>query len=614
MIRRMAIVALALQTAALAAPLATADFRSAKAEEPTPVKIGVLAFRGDEDARKRWAPTAEFLSTAIPSVRFEVVPLAPAALNDAVETDALGFVVTNTGNYVDLEARHGISRIATLRTPTGSAFGAAIFVRADRHDLKTIADLKGKSFMAVQTEGFGGLLMAWRELKAHGLDPFKDFGSLKFSGFPQDLIAFTVLKGEVDAGTFRTDTLESMAAEGKIRLEDFRVLNPRNYPGFPYRVSTRLYPEWPFAKLRHTPPELAQAVALALLQMPPDSPAARAGDYRGWTVPLDYTPVHELYHELRLGPYADLGEITISDLAEQYGHWIAAGVVVLIVIGLWLLRTEQLVARRTRELSLANANLEREAAERQRAEASARERQAELAHVHRLNTMGEMASGIAHELNQPLAAVVNYAKGAVRRLRQGTADPAELLGVLEQASAQAERAAAIVRRVRAFIRKEAPRRATLDGNKIVRETAELMTAEAGRAGARLVLDLASPAPRIRADSVQVEQVIVNLIRNAIEAMAEDSSPVREITLRTRACTDGAVEVAVEDTGPGLPLESRERLFDPFYTTNADGLGLSISQSIVEAHGGRLSAAPRPGGGTIFRFALPATEEARHDAA
>ena len=607
MILRIAVFAL---VAMIVAPLA-------RAGEPAPVKIGVLAFRGGEDALKRWSPTADYLSAAIPSIRFEVVPLEPEELNVAVEKSTLGFVLTNTGNYVDLEARHGISRIATLRTPTGSVFGAVIFTRAGRTDISTLRDLKGKSFMAVQPEGFGGLQMAWRELKAHGLDPFKDFKTLRFSGFPQDNIAFAVLKGEVDAGTFRTETLETMAAEGKIRLRDFQVLNPQNPPGFPFLVSTRLYPEWPFAKLKNTPPELAQGVAIALLQMPSSASAARAGDYRGWTVPLDYTPVHELYRELRLGPYAELGEITIADLAEQYGHWIAAAVLVLIVFGLWLLRTEQLVARRTRELSRANIELEREAAERHRAEAEARERRSELAHVHRLNTMGEMASGFAHELNQPLAAVVNYARGAVRRLKQNAVAPGELLAVLEQVAAQAERAATIVRRIRAFIRKDEPRHVTLDFNKIIRETAGLMAIEAERGGARLILDLAKPLPRVHADAVQLEQVIVNLVRNAIEAMAEASSPMREITLRTMpAAAAAAVEIAVEDTGPGLPQIGRERLFDPFFTTKSDGLGLglSISQSIVEAHGGRLTAEPSPRGGAVFRFTLPLTGEARHDAA
>jgi two-component system sensor histidine kinase TtrS len=407
-----------------------------------------------------------------------------------------------------------------------------------------------------------------------------------------------------------------MAAEGKIRLKDLRVLNPRSHPGFPFLVSTRLYPEWPFAKLRSTPADLAQTVAIALLQMSADAPAGHAGGYRGWTVPLDYTPVHELYRELRLGPYAEIGEITVGDLLKQYGHWIAAMILVLIVVGLWLLRTEHLVARRTRELSHANAELEREAAERRRAEAEARARQAELAHVHRLNTMGEMASGFAHELNQPLSAIVNYAKGAVRRLNQGAIAPAELLPVLEQVAAQAERAAAVIRRIRAFIRKEVPEHATIDLNKTIRETAGLIAAETERAGVRLVLELDEPLPRVSADAIQIEQVIVNLVRNAIEAMTEANSPVRRVTLRTAFATPTTVEIAVEDTGPGLPQVGRDQLFDPFFTTKTDGLGLglSISQNIVEAHGGRLTAAPRPDGGAVFRFTLPIAEEARHDAA
>jgi two-component system sensor histidine kinase TtrS len=588
----------------------------AAAGESSPIRIGVLAFRGGEDALRRWSPTADYLSATIPGMRFTVVPLAPEALNAAVETGEIDFVLTNTGNYVDLEARQGISRIATLRTPTGSVFGAVIFARADRADIKTLKDLKGKSFMAVQPEGFGGLQMAWRELKAHGLDPSRDFAALKFSGFPQDKVALAVLGGEADAGTFRTDTLETMAAEGKIRLADFRVLNPQNHPDFPFLLSTRLYPEWPFAKLRSTPAELAQTVAIALLQMPADASAAQADGYRGWTVPLDYTPVHELYRELRLGPYAEIGEITVGDLLKQYGHWVAAVALVLIVVGLWLLRTEHLVARRTRELSYANAELEREAAERRRAEAEARARQSELAHVHRLNTMGEMASGFAHELNQPLAAIVNYAKGAVRRVNQDVIASSELMPVLEKIAVQAERAAAIIRRIRAFIRKEEPEHAVIDLNKEIRETAGLITAEAERAGVQLTLRLDETLPRVSADAVQIEQVIVNLVRNAIEAISEANSPVRRITLSTGRVTPSAAEIAVEDTGPGLPQMGRDRLFDPFFTTKADGLGLglSISQGIVEAHGGRLTAAPRPDGGAVFCFTLLIAEKARHDAA
>jgi C4-dicarboxylate-specific signal transduction histidine kinase len=230
--------------------------------------------------------------------------------------------------------------------------------------------------------------------------------------------------------------------------------------------------------------------------------------------------------------------------------------------------------------------------------------------------MGEMASGFAHELNQPLAAIVNYAKGAVRRVNQDVIASSELMPVLEKIAVQAERAAAIIRRIRAFIRKEEPEHAVIDLNKEIRETAGLITAEAERAGVQLTLRLDETLPRVSADAVQIEQVIVNLVRNAIEAISEANSPVRRITLSTGRVTPSAAEIAVEDTGPGLPQMGRDRLFDPFFTTKADGLGLglSISQGIVEAHGGRLTAAPRPDGGAVFCFTLLIAEKARHDAA
>lgn len=609
--------------AALLVLLSVASGTAAGAEAARtaePVRIGVLAFRGGEDAAKRWTATADYLSVAIPDRRFEIVPLAPAELNAAVGEGRIAFVLTNTGNYVDLEFRHGISRIATLNTSdrvsAGNVFGAVVFVRADRTDIRTVADLKGKSLMAVQAEGFGGFQMAWRELKKNGIDPYADLRELVFSGFPQDKVAIAVLEGRADAGTFRTDTLESMHNEGRIRMSDFRVLDRKHHPGFPFQASTRLYPEWPFSKLKGTPQDLAQEVAIALLRMPADSTAAQLGRYGGWTVPLDYSPVHELYRELRIGPYSDLGEITLADIFKQYGAWIVALAAVLAITVAWTARIEHLVARRTRELSAANARLEQEAVERRRAEADARERQAELAHVHRLNTMGEMASGFAHELNQPLAAIVNYAKGCVRRLQTGAAETRELVEAMEQVALQAARAAEIVRRVRAFIRKEEPGFRDADIDEIVRTTVGLVSGDAQRCRIAVDLQLADGLPPVVMDPIQVEQVILNLIRNAIDAIAESDGAERRIAVGTRRHGSGAIEVSVRDTGPGLPAEGPQAIFEPFVTTKADGLGLglSISRGIVERHGGRLTAETVPGGGAVFRFTLPIADEGRHDAA
>jgi diguanylate cyclase (GGDEF)-like protein len=142
------------------------------------------------------------------------------------------------------------------------------------------------------------------------------------------------LQGEVDAGMVRTDTLERMASAGKIDPKQLRVLNQQQASGFPFALSTRLYPEWPFAKVRHTSDELAQKVAVALLSMPPDHPAARASKSAGWTVPLDYTPVHELYKELRVGPYRDYGKVTFVEVLKHYWYWLAVVFGVILLLGL----------------------------------------------------------------------------------------------------------------------------------------------------------------------------------------------------------------------------------------------------------------------------------------
>ena len=163
--------------------------------------------------------------------------------------------------------------------------------------------------------------MAWRELKDSGINPFRDFTSLRFSQ-THDAVVYAVRDGLVDAGTVRTDTLERMTEEKKIDLRAFRVLNRQHGEGFPFALSTRLYPEWPLAKVRQTGDELAQKVVIALLRMPPDNLAARAAKITGWTIPLDYQPVHELMRELRLGPYKDYGRVTLSQAVRQYWYWV----------------------------------------------------------------------------------------------------------------------------------------------------------------------------------------------------------------------------------------------------------------------------------------------------
>jgi diguanylate cyclase (GGDEF)-like protein len=226
-----------------------------------------------------------------------------------VREQKIDFLLTNTGQYVALDARYELRPLATLKNrykqDVTHQFGAVIVARADRDDLRSLQDLRGKRFAAVKQKAFGGFQMAWRELKDRGVDPFSDFEKLSFLGFPQDDIVLAVESGLVDAGTVRTDVLERMADKGQIRLEDFKILNPVSVNGFPFLLSTRLYPEWPFAALAHVPLEDRQRVKTALLAMPKDHSSSLASRHAGWSDDFDYRQVHEVFRELKAGPYEE---------------------------------------------------------------------------------------------------------------------------------------------------------------------------------------------------------------------------------------------------------------------------------------------------------------------
>ena len=302
------------------------------------VTIGVLAKRGAEYALKRWGPTADYLSENILGYRFSIIPLTFEAIHSAVERGTVDFVLANPSIYVDMEIRYGVSRIATLKNRHGrhayTRFGGVIFTRANHPGIRRLSDLRGKEFMAVDEWSLGGYQMAWLELQQReGMVPERDLASLRFGG-THDAVVLAVQEGRVDAGTVRSDTLERMASEGTIRLEEFRVLGAHSREDFPFLVSTPLYPEWPFAKVRYTPSDLADRVAAALLSMSPDSRAAVSGDYSGWTVPHNYRSVHQLMQTLRVGPYAHHGEFGLADMVRQYGHWLGALALVMLGIGM----------------------------------------------------------------------------------------------------------------------------------------------------------------------------------------------------------------------------------------------------------------------------------------
>lgn len=320
------------------------------------VHIAVRAHSGAENALKRWESTARYLSAHIPGHHFRIIPFEEIdALARAVGRGDVHYVITQPYAYVELEMHHGASRLLTLETRMGQTrFSSIIFTRSDHASIRTLKDLKGKRFMAVAPKAFGGWLMALRELRKQGLDPEKDFAELLFGKF-QEAVVRAVVSGKVDAGTVRTGIVEIMVARGEIGRDSIRILNRKSTGGFPYIYSTELYPEWALAQTRRATPGLTRKVIQVLIRMPAASQAAISGRYNGWTVPLSYKPVHDLMHDLGIGPYHEPEHFNLLDLLLKYWYWVAA-IVALLLASLFTIG----YVRRL------NSDLKKESRERQR--------------------------------------------------------------------------------------------------------------------------------------------------------------------------------------------------------------------------------------------------------
>lgn len=566
----------------------------AASAEPRTLRIGLLAFLDTETMSSQWTPLANHLAVALPGYKPVLIQLDHAALREAVATQSVDFVITNPGSYVALEMEFGISRIATLDTTQAPspmrAVGSAVIVRADRKDLVSLSDLVGKRVSAVGENAFGGFQVAWREFAQLGIDPFADFAQLDFVGLPMQKVTDAVTTGGVDAGIVRVCTIENLPSRPP---SGFRVLSPRREPDFPCQTSTRLYPDWPIATLHSTPPALAKSVATALLAM------SVTPEGMSWTVPADYQAVHELFRELQTGPYSYLKESSLRAAAVRYWPAVLMLATLLVAWIIYTVRVEYLVQARTAELRQALN-------ERKAIEGRMRVHQEQVEHLSRLSVLGELSGTLAHEINQPLASIGNYAQSLVLRVDNGRVTDAAVREASLEIAGQAARAAGILSRIRGFSRKRATVRERRVLAELVREAVVLFSGMLSNRPEIRVDEGTAANCVVEVDPLQIQQIMLNLLKNGLDAMQDLPDDQRRLDIVLRP-DNGTLHVAVRDYGRGLAPEAREHLFEPFFTTKPDGLGLglSICTTIIEAHGGHLSAQPPAvGPGLVFTFTLP----------
>jgi PAS domain S-box-containing protein len=304
--------------------------------EVVPVKLGVLAFRSLPETLERWQPLADYLSQSLAGRPVELIAADYPDLEKIIGRNELDFVLTNPSHYIELRNRNFLSgALATMIVEEQgyavTGFGGVIVSLSARDDIATLKDIVGKKIAAVSESSLGGYRAQAMTLREEKVRLPGDV-QLMFTGMPHDRPVEAVLAGEADAGFARTGVVEQMIAEGRIDPAQIRVLEPQVLPGFPFALSTRLYPEWPFVALAQVDTEVARRVAAALYLFTPDPATAARMGVVGFGIPADYEPVEHLARTLRLPPYDSIPVFGIADVWQQYRWLIVAGIVVLLLM------------------------------------------------------------------------------------------------------------------------------------------------------------------------------------------------------------------------------------------------------------------------------------------
>jgi two-component system sensor histidine kinase TtrS len=535
---------------------------SAWAEQWT---IAVLALRGDAHALVQWQPLVDHLNRQFPADHFQLSPVSLSGMKEAVRSERVDFLLTNPAQYVQLDNRYPLRWLVSLRSAqpplqgSSNVVGSVILVRSDS-PITTPRQLTGKNVGAVATDAFGGYLLGYKELLSAGLNPEKDL-QLHFSGYPADALLYQLRDRALDAVIVPVCLLEKMQAEGLLRTSDYRALLAKQSDQR-CLTSTELYPNWSFAALNHVPDRLADELTRQLLQM--NTPGLPV-----WGAPASSRQVNQLLQDLNIHPTQRSLWQELYLWAQQ--HWLLlSGIVgVMVLLGANHLWVGYLVRRRGRQLEQMHQTL--------------RARETALARAQRLSALGEMASGFAHELNQPLAAIRHYAEGCRIRLERSD-NQHELLPILEQIAQQAQRGAESIVNLRRWASKTPhdENAQWLLLRPLVEHVIQLMQIKQQHPQCRLTINIPSQS-QLYSQATLLEQVLTNLLSNSLQAGA------LQITLRHEADAHQH-RLIVEDDGGGLSDEQLALPFVPFRSTKQEGLGLGlvICQRLLKGQGAELT--------------------------
>ncbi|WP_265524582.1 tetrathionate respiration histidine kinase TtrS [Providencia rustigianii] len=525
--------------------------------------IGVLALRGPSFTQLHWHPLIDTLNESIPGESFTLQPLNLEEMKDAIFNRKIDFLLTNPAQFIQLDNRYHLRWLLSLRSDvepnstTRNVIGSLILVRKDS-DIHTADQLIGKKVGAISPDAFGGYLLGYKVLRDMGYDTEKDF-RMQFLGFPADALLYALRDNSLSATIVPVCLLENMDSEGLIDKNQFRPLLQKE-SSLPCLTSTELYPNWSFAALSEVPDNLVDKVTKTLLS--DDNSNMR------WGAPASMTQVENLLRDVNQHPQQR--EIWQDVVSWVIQHQITIGIIALVflLLGINHVWIAFLVRRRSRQLEVAHNRL--------------RQQEANLQKAQRLNILGEMASGFAHELNQPLSAIRNYAQGSILRLKKES-ETHPLIGAIGKIDEQAQRGADIIRNLRLWAGKPGQESTLNFRQQSVKQTInhiwQLLQVEQHYPQAQLFLP-ETPDVQLNLPETLLDQLLSNLISNSLQAGAH------HLRFNFHFAENRFLLVLHDDAG-GMPIEQLNQGITPFATTKQGGLGLGlvICQRLIQSQGG-----------------------------